>query len=116
MPVTFRMINISKACCLVLLSALGILIAYIPILARPQDASQSPQIATAPVVNKPSADATEYVGSETCKTCHEDMPSKGFFKNFEDSPHFVTTLDDKKRPEWHGCESCHGPGKAHVDG
>jgi len=44
------------------------------------------------------------------------MPSKGFFKNFEDSPHFVTAMDDKKRPEWHGCESCHGPGKAHVDG
>ena len=22
----------------------------------------------------------DYVGSETCKTCHEDMPSKGFYK------------------------------------
>jgi DmsE family decaheme c-type cytochrome len=57
-----------------------------------------------------------YVGSETCKTCHEDMPSKGFFKTYEDSPHFVTTLDTKKGPEWHGCEACHGPGKAHVEG
>src|SRR5437773_4264038 len=26
------------------------------------------------------------------------------------------TLDTKKGPEWHGCEACHGPGKAHVDG
>ncbi len=61
-------------------------------------------------------DPSLYVGSETCKTCHEDMPVKGFFKHFEDSPHFVTTLDTKKGPEWNGCEACHGPGKAHVDG
>ena len=51
-------------------------------------------------------DPSLYVGSETCKTCHEDMPIKGFFKNYEDSPHFVTTLDTKKGPEWHGCEAC----------
>jgi len=62
------------------------------------------------------ADPALYVGSETCKTCHEDLPVKGFFKSFEDSPHFATILDMKKGPEWHGCEACHGPGKAHVDG
>jgi DmsE family decaheme c-type cytochrome len=61
-------------------------------------------------------DPSLYVGAETCKTCHEDMPVKGFFKNYEDSPHFVTTLDTKKGPEWHGCEACHGPGKEHVEG
>jgi DmsE family decaheme c-type cytochrome len=61
-------------------------------------------------------DPALYVGSETCKTCHEDMPSKDFFKNYEASPHFATTLDTKKGPEWHGCEGCHGPGKAHVEG
>ena len=49
---------------------------------------------------------SEYVGAETCKTCHEDM-----FKNFENTPHFVTTLENKRGPEWHGCEACHGPGK-----
>ena len=61
-------------------------------------------------------DPALYVGSETCKTCHEDMPSKDFFKNYESSPHYATTLDTRKGPEWHGCEACHGPGKAHVDG
>lgn len=62
------------------------------------------------------SDPALYVGSEVCKTCHEDMPSKGFYKSYENSPHFVTTLDTRKGPEWHGCEACHGPGKAHVDG
>lgn len=61
-------------------------------------------------------DPNLYIGTDTCKTCHEDMPTKGFFKTYEDSPHFVTTLDTKKGPEWHGCEACHGPGKAHVEG
>jgi hypothetical protein len=42
---------------------------------------------------QPSTDRSQYVGAEICKTCHEDMPSKGFYKNYEDSPHFVTTLD-----------------------
>ena len=61
-------------------------------------------------------DPSLYVGTEACKTCHEDMPSKGFFAGYEASPHFVTTLDSKKGPEWHGCEACHGPGKEHVEG
>ncbi len=51
----------------------------------------------------------KYVGSETCKTCHEDL-----FKNLETTPHWKTTLN--KHPEAQGCESCHGPGSAHVDG
>src|SRR5277367_324880 len=60
-------------------------------------------------------DPSLYVGSEVCKTCHEDL-----YKTFETSPHFVTTIDSKldaqKGPQWEGCEACHGPGKAHVDG
>src|SRR5271154_1156029 len=64
----------------------------------------------------PPTDPSLYVGEETCKTCHQDMPSKGFVERFESSRHFVTTLDSKKGPQWQGCEACHGPGKAHVDG
>lgn len=56
-------------------------------------------------------DPADYVGTETCKTCHEDL-----YKGFEATPHFVTTMDTKKGPEWHGCEACHGPGKEHVEG
>ena len=60
---------------------------------------------------KPAAAATgstaQYVGVDTCKTCHEDL-----YKNsFEGTPHYKTTLKDG-----HGCESCHGPGSEHVAG
>jgi DmsE family decaheme c-type cytochrome len=55
------------------------------------------------------ADASQFVGSETCATCHEEV-AKGFAGN----PH-------NKIAEMHGksgvtCEGCHGAGKAHVDG
>lgn len=53
-------------------------------------------------------DPSLYVGSDTCKTCHEDI-----FKNFETTPHWKTTY--KKGVEWQGCEACHGPGKEHVE-
>lgn len=60
-------------------------------------------------------DPALYVGEEVCKSCHEDMPKPGFIKSFENSPHFATTMDTTRGPEWHGCEACHGPGKEHVD-
>ncbi len=84
-------------------------LAFLLAFAAPCPLRAGPQAAAA-------GGASDYVGEETCKTCHEDMPSKGFYKTFEMSPHFVTTMDTKKGPEWHGCEACHGPGKAHVDG
>jgi DmsE family decaheme c-type cytochrome len=55
--------------------------------------------------------ASEYVGSETCKTCHADI-----YASWEKTPHWKTTLDTKGGPSHQGCEGCHGPGKAHVDG
>jgi DmsE family decaheme c-type cytochrome len=43
-----------------------------------------------------------YVGMDTCMTCHEDMA-----KAFKRTPHAENLQ---------GCEGCHGPGQAHVDG
>ena len=53
-----------------------------------------------------STDPSLYVGAETCKTCHEDI-----FKNFETTPHFVTTLENKRGPEWQGCELATAPAR-----
>jgi DmsE family decaheme c-type cytochrome len=51
----------------------------------------------------------DFVGQEVCATCHEEV-TKGFSSN-----------QHTKLAEMHGktgatCESCHGAGKAHVDG
>src|SRR3990172_4993034 len=50
----------------------------------------------------------EYVGSEACKDCHEAQ-----FKNFSRTAHakLATARDWKGKVS--GCETCHGPGKAH---
>ena len=58
-----------------------------------------------------SASSSKYVGSETCKGCHEDQ-----FKSIDGSPHYRTNLAKIRGEEVHGCESCHGPGAAHVEG
>ena len=51
----------------------------------------------------------DFVGAETCATCHEEV-----VKGFANNPH-------TKIAEMHGkagvtCEGCHGAGKAHVEG
>jgi DmsE family decaheme c-type cytochrome len=51
----------------------------------------------------------DYVGAETCATCHEEV-SKGFASN----PHTKIALQHGKAGVT--CEGCHGAGKAHVDG
>jgi DmsE family decaheme c-type cytochrome len=76
---------------------------------RAADKSKSDSESPAKRYERPT-DPSLYVGAETCKTCHEDI-----FKNFETTPHFVTTLEKKRGPEWQGCEACHGPGKEHVE-
>lgn len=62
--------------------------------ASPAGASQIPAGAT-------------YVGADTCKGCHEDI----YNKSFQNTPHFALIKEGK-----HGCEDCHGPGSAHVEG
>jgi len=49
-----------------------------------------------------------YVGSETCLTCHADIG-----KNFPENPHSRLALMHEGKGLT--CESCHGPGQAHVE-
>jgi len=59
---------------------------------------------TAPQGAVPAAD---YVGEDTCLSCHDTKSYKG-------TAHALTT-NPRTPAATHGCESCHGPGKAHVD-
>ena len=51
--------------------------------------------------------AGEYVGESTCLTCHEDQAYKATVHGM--------SMKERTPAATHGCESCHGPGKAHVD-
>lgn len=55
---------------------------------------------------------SNYVGAETCKGCHEEA-----FNKFSKTRMGRLFLYQARNPnEANACETCHGPGKAHVDG
>lgn len=54
-------------------------------------------------------DASGYVGSETCKNCHDDL-----YAGFEKTAHWKTLSDAHGGQSKQGCEGCHGPGAAHA--
>ncbi len=56
------------------------------------------------------AQAEGYVGSETCKDCHA-----GQFNSYFKTAHARVEQLSNLPPDKHGCEACHGPGKAHVE-
>src|SRR5262245_33312081 len=54
------------------------------------------------------AQTAGYVGSDTCEACHEQG------EKLKGTPH--AQMNNPRSPAAaHGCESCHGPGQAHVD-
>lgn len=87
----------------------------LPVFALAQTAPKSPTNASAgatatqqKAASKTDA-ASNYAGSEACKTCHAAE-----YKSWENSPHWKTTLDTKQGPSHEGCEACHGAAASHV--
>lgn len=52
----------------------------------------------------------DYVGTEVCKDCHTEQ-----FKNFSHTSHAQLSKIGSWKDKATGCESCHGPGRAHVE-
>jgi len=65
--------------------------------------SQAPQTSAA----LPGSTGGPYAETDICKTCHQEV----WEKHFAGTPHAALLKGSQ-----HGCQSCHGPGQAHVDG
>jgi DmsE family decaheme c-type cytochrome len=67
-------------------------------------------LASSPTISAALAESPGYAGSETCKTCHEEI-----YNNLQKTPHFA--IETGARPAWKqkSCESCHGPGAKHAE-
>lgn len=88
------------------LTILGLLLflfafsAAVVVTARPGD--------KVPPARPPQKD-TDYVGGDTCLTCHDIEAA------FKKNPHYKDWEDTAKSWTEKGCETCHGPGKEHVE-
>ncbi|MCA9400897.1 MAG: hypothetical protein KC713_04680 [Candidatus Omnitrophica bacterium] len=58
----------------------------------------------------PNTNGAEYVGMETCVTCHEDE-----HREYQLSSHARIEIKTDDGTLVQGCETCHGPGSMHVD-
>ena len=77
----------------------------------PNSPASKSQASAATAPSSQGTDPGQYVGATVCQTCHDEL-----YKGFEASPHWMTTQETKTTHGAHGCESCHGPGAAHVEG
>jgi predicted CXXCH cytochrome family protein len=60
---------------------------------------------------EPTPNPDDYVGSETCSACHDAQ-----FNSVSHTKHGMLEGLAAWKGKVVGCESCHGPGKAHVEG
>jgi len=86
---------------------------WIPILAAAivlSATSGGAQEKAAPAPPSGPPKPAEFVGSDTCQACHEDI-----FNAFQKNPHHQVEADKKRGFEHNACESCHGPGSKHAE-
>jgi DmsE family decaheme c-type cytochrome len=72
--------------------------------------SEKGQTASAPPPSSaalPGSAGGQYADTDICKTCHQEV----WEQHFANTPHAALLKGSQ-----HGCQSCHGPGQAHVDG
>ncbi len=74
-------------------------------------AAGNEDVETAQLMNLlPDTNSDDYVGSETCRACHEDQ-----FTSVSKTKHGKLSEVASWKGKVQGCESCHGPGKAHSE-
>lgn len=94
--------------------ALGVGIVFgMPFASRAQQpaAPPAPSAPATPPAGQAASTTDGYVGAETCKGCHEEAFQK--FAKTRMGRIFLHQARDPK--EGNACESCHGPGQAHVE-
>lgn len=93
---------------------LGLLL-LLPIVAWAADSAKQNQ-QTKPATTSSESTAVPgatYVGSDVCKSCHQELYDK---LGPTAHSHLLPEKTTIGGVESHGCESCHGPGSAHVEG
>jgi len=89
-----------------LVAGLVALAATVSLAQKMPDAAQGPSVASRlPEFNAPAA---EFAGTERCRSCH-----KSEVVEFQKTSHSKLSFPGKEYIQ--GCETCHGPGKAHSD-
>ena len=89
--------------------AIAGLVAVVGLIGTAYPTAANPEASKAARVQQQApAQAADYVGEDMCLTCHDGQSYKG-------TAHALK-LNAKTPASTHGCESCHGAGKAHVEG